>query len=282
MRITKLTIFIILLLNACKSAAVQRELSGRDSVYLIMSSYMNAPDLIDTLCRKDIAEAKQDVANGKIVMNDLLGFEKGNRRYKEQLQKLAESHGLVFEPEGEYCLIYVGQTQGCYSLYMDKIIAEKYGEDFERLLHHRADSLYFEQVKNDTIWYWKCDKKPKLLPDHTAIEWEIGGGIMFMGIILETEVKVPEVYIESIFPSDKYPTFVKVYITINKNGDVTDYRNDNQSRFDPADAVLYDKLFMIAVEEIKSKYNKWQPGTIAGYPINTKYEFRVYFKNKAS
>ncbi|MFT6443602.1 MAG: hypothetical protein ACJASM_003164 [Salibacteraceae bacterium] len=104
---------------------------------------------------------------------------------------------------------------------------------------------------------------------------------MFLGIIIETEVEVPEEKIESIFPSDKYQTFVDVYITIDKNGDVTNFRSDDFRRLE-SDTVLYDKLFPIAVEEIKSKYNKWNPGTIKDEPMNTEYEFRVYFKNKAT
>jgi hypothetical protein len=164
---------------------------------------------------------------------------------------------------------------------MDKIIAEIFGSNFKQLLHKQADNIYFEQAKTDTIWNWYCDKEPKLLPDHTVIEWEIGGGIMFLGIIIETEVEVPEEKIESIFPSDKYQTFVDVYITIDKNGDVTNFRSDDFRRLE-SDTVLYDKLFPIAVEEIKSKYNKWNPGTIKDEPMNTEYEFRVYFKNKAT
>ncbi|MEQ9351448.1 MAG: hypothetical protein RJQ00_02585 [Vicingaceae bacterium] len=275
------TLIFLSTIVSCRTTTYTGELTELDSVYLEMSNYIENPKPTDTICLNDIARARQDVAEGKIAINNLLGLERGNRRYSKQLKNLIEKQGLIFRPEGEYCVVYAGQTQGCYSLYMDKIIAERLGTDFKKRIHERADSIYFEQAKNDTIWNWYCDEKPKLLPDHSAIEWEIGGGILFLGIILETDVKVPENKIESVFPSDKYPTFVNVYITIDKNGDVTKFRDDSCRRQE-ADTTLHDQLFPIAVDEIKRNYNHWKPGTIRGEPMNTEYEFRVYFKNKAT
>ncbi|RED92979.1 hypothetical protein C7460_1273 [Marinoscillum furvescens DSM 4134] len=245
-----------------------------------MINYIENPKPTDTVCLSDLARAKRDAEEGKIAMNDLLGLDQGNRRYSRQLKNLIEEQGLIFRPEGEYCVVYGGQTQGCYSLYMDRLIAEQFGADFKKRIHERADSLYFEEVRNDTIWHWYCDEEPELLPDHSVIEREIGGGIMFLGIIIETDVQVPENKIESMFPSDKYPTFVDVDITIDKNGDVTKFEIDSLRRLE-SDKVLYDKLFPLAVGEIKKNYSRWKPGIIRGEPVNTTYEFRVYFKNKA-
>src|SRR5690625_1589245 len=52
----------------------------------------------------------------------------------------------------------------CYGAYMDKVLADKYGLDFKKQMHKKADSLFLENVikNNLAVYYGDCDERPKL------------------------------------------------------------------------------------------------------------------------
>lgn len=132
------------------------ELISLDSIYSELMAYVNKPNSNDTICLNDIRKAQNDMSNGIIVMNDRIGYDRGNKRYYNQLRTLCEQKGFSFQPEGEYCVVYEGQTQGCYGLFMDSLIYAQYGRNFKITLHEQADSLFLVEMSNDTIRRWFC------------------------------------------------------------------------------------------------------------------------------
>jgi hypothetical protein len=72
-------------------------------------------------------------------------------RQEKQLRELCNSTSLLFDYELFSCVGVSGQTSGCYGLYMDKIIAQKFGKNFKENLLKSADSIYI--ASHPTVYY---------------------------------------------------------------------------------------------------------------------------------
>jgi len=92
------------------------------------------------------------------------GFLFGDLRYEKEILKLCNEKGMEFKFDHIGCVIYEGQTQGCYGIFMDKIIMDKYGYNFKDSLHNVADSLFSLRVSRENliVEYWDCDERARL------------------------------------------------------------------------------------------------------------------------
>ena len=238
--------------------------------YSEMIDYVNNLDQGDTSCLADIKRAKEDLAKGKVVFTQTMGFLFGHIRFENELQELCRKNGLYYGVEMISDIEIDGQTQGCYGAYMDKIIIEKFGAGFKEKLRAKADSLFLAKAntQNKIVQYWDCDERPRL-PEETERnqdylttinvnkldivkdESDYGGWPFFdLGFIIEKDSSISGFYIRNFVPH------------LGKN-----------EKFE-------DELFKLAVQELKTNYSKWVPGTIKGIPVRTDNNVRIFFEKE--
>ncbi len=227
-------------------------------------SYVANPEPSDKLCISDINKAKSDIEENGIVFTQAVGFLFGHKRYEEELKKLCKDKGLKYDLDLIGCVQMEGQTQGCYGAYMDKMLIEKYGKDFKKNMHTKADSIFLNNaIKNNVaVYYGDCDERPVIadrsnredIPSLNITDIPIeedksdfGGWPFFdVGFIVETDSLISNVYINSwvahLKSNEKYK----------------------------------DELFKMAKEYLIKDYPKWRPGSINGVPVRTNSNVRIY------
>lgn len=234
--------------------------------------YLDNPNIADTLCINEINQAKKDIQKGNLKFIMPIRDE---TRYEQELEQLCEKFGLKFEYGYLGCMVYEGHTDACYEAFMDKVLAERFGSKFKEKLNKTADSLYYVNVRNDTIKYFYCDLEPK----HDKIYPGLG---IATNVSLNVKSKRKEWVSDGKDFYAIYDPFMDIEFTIDKSGTISNF---NLIDFVPQ---LYENLeykndlFEKAIDEIESNYFTWTPGSINGKKVNTYYTLRVRFKKDAN
>ena len=178
----KETITIVLLLICYNTSVGQTSFDTKDScdtfLYFMKSQdelqkYIDNPCPNDPTCKEDILKAKAEIERGQIKFLKPMSLGTFEVRQEQQLRKLCSSNGLIFDYELFSCLVSGGQTNGCYGLYMDKVIAQKFGSNFKEGLLKKADSIYVASLP--TVYYTNCDTLPRLYDKdvHESTEMDV-------------------------------------------------------------------------------------------------------------
>ncbi len=230
-------------------------------------NYIKKPKSKDTLCISDINRAKKDIANGKIVFTQEYGFMYGDIRYENELRKLCNDVGLVFDFDLISDVVFEGQTQGCYGAYMSRIIADKYGSDFKEKLHHKADSLFLINVnkQNKIIQYWDCDKRARLPNEEKRTNDDI------------PSISIKELDIKEDNSEYGGWPFIDLRFIVEKDSTLSHFRIREWVPHLETNEKFKDSLFIIAIDNMKDKFPKWVPGEISGVPVRTDNNVRVFF-----
>lgn len=227
-----------------------------------LEKYIQKPATTDSMCIIDIAKAKNDIANGKIVFGTPMGFGTHRLRQEKQLRELCKTYNLIFDYEMFGCVVYEGQTEGCYGAYMDKAIEDKYGKGFKEILLNKADSILLSN--NDTIAYYLCDKRPQI-PGKDDYETTL-------------EATVPEKLSKQL-KADKEGDlpFMDIGFYIDKSGNASGYfLNYFMDADSKSNQKFKDELFKVGVEQLKA-IKHWETGIVSGQKVNTENNVRVYF-----
>lgn len=226
-------------------------------------AYVKSLDLSDSLCISDIERAKKDINDGKIVFTQSLGLGFGSMRYEDELRKLCEKNGLAFDFDLIGCMVFEGQTQGCYGDYMDEMIKEKFGSGFKEKMHTQADSMFLFNTNsmNRTVQYWDCDERPRLptedkrtndyIPNTSASGIDIKGSngqwpFFDLGFVVEKDSTISNFYVRNFVAEAK----------------------ENEK--------YKDRLFSIAVQYVQSEYPIWIPGKIKDVSVRTDNNVRIF------
>ena len=229
-----------------------------------LMQYIESPCPTDTRCIDEIQKAKLMVESGRIEFLYPLGISIVKLRQEAQLRQLCRSMGLFFNYELQYCIVSAGRLNGCYGLYMVKIIAQRFGKDFKQNLLNKADSLF--AASYPTIDYYQCDKKPR-------IEGKSTQGSQYMTAIVSHEVY-------ERLQNRRTGSYPKVDIAfyIDSLGVPSDYSVWNFSFCDDVcDSVLKADLAEIAIKHV-SQYKQWLPGKLLGRKVRSRYVTTVSFK----
>jgi hypothetical protein len=226
--------------------------------------YIDNPCPNDSSCKMEISKAKSEIAEGKITFCSPQSLMIFDLRQEQQLRQLCKSHGLNFVYEYFSDIGATGQTQGCYGLYMDKIIAQKFGSKFKDNLLREADSLYV--LSNPTVYYTKCDTLPRLTNKDIFASTEMDvkiGRQLFDKLKVSQNGYYPQVdvgfYIDTIGNASNY--FVSQFIIYD------DIKENNRFK---------KKLIEIALGYIK-QFKIWKPGIILNRKVKTEYNVRLSF-----
>lgn len=228
--------------------------------------YVMNPDPNDSLCMYDIERAKKDIRNGKIVFTESMGLGSGEIRYEAELKKLCIEKGLIFDYDLISCLVFEGQTQGCYGAYMNEIIEEKFGAGFKERLHIQADSLFLADAiaQNTVVESWNCDEQPKLPNEGNGIDH-------FLPNISTNEIKISG-------KNGEWP-FFDLRFVVEKDSTISNFHISNFLAVTEENEKHKDKLFSIAVRHLQTNYPLWVPGKIKEVPVRTGNHVRVYLTN---
>lgn len=229
-------------------------------------NYIDNPCPGDTICRQAILKAKSDIEKGQIILVVAKGFGIRPLRQESQLRKLCDSIGLIFDYELFSDLGINGQTNGCYGLYMDKIIAQKFGRGFKENLLLKADSIYV--ASNPTVYFTNCDTVPRLYDKDI---FESGEMVVAIDKLLFHKLKVskygyyPQVYIGFYIDTAGIPSgyFLSQYIVYD------DIKQNNKFK-----TLLTKK----ALDYIK-QFKLWKPGIILNQKVKTEFVVRISFES---
>ncbi|AEH02740.1 hypothetical protein [Lacinutrix sp. 5H-3-7-4] len=231
-------------------------------------AYVSNPAKTDTLCISEINKAKSDIENEGIVFTQAVGFLFGHNRYEKELEKLCEEKGLKYDIDLIGCVVFEGQTQGCYGAYMDKVLSEKYGSDFKKNMHRKADSIFLENaIKNKiAIEYWDCDERPRL-PNEKE---RTSDYIPYLSVY-NIDIK------ENKKENGGWP-FFDVGFIVEKDSTISDFHIRNYVAELESNEKYKTQLFELAKEHLKEKYPLWIPGTINGVQVRTDNNVRIFLK----
>lgn len=264
--ITILTVTISVTFFSCgQNSQKEKMVHSKKESFRKLEYYIDNPAETDSMCLKSIAAAKADIANGKLVF--FISFDEGKyqMRQEKQLMELCKFYHLELDYELTGCVIYEGQTQGCYGAYMGKIIEQKYGKGFIKMLFKKADSLLVES--NDTVLSYYCDKLPQI-PGRDVEEGEEANVV----------VNVPKKFRESLKADSigDFP-FMDIGFYIDRSGNASGYFLDFFNDVgNVSNQKLQDDLYKLGISRLK-KIKRWEPGLINGQRMITEHNVRVYF-----
>jgi antitoxin component YwqK of YwqJK toxin-antitoxin module len=233
--------------------------------------YVSNPREDDFLCFEGIKRAKQDIKKGKLKFCYNMTAT-SSLRYENDLAELCNTYDLIYENELTSCIAFKNQTEGCYCSFMDKILLEKYGENFKAELHQKADSIFFEKViKNNLIVkHYNCDERPRL-PNESKRWKDYLATIMVDNIAIKKDSGRVEEY---AFP------LIDLGFVINENGEISDFRINNFAPMAEENRKYKNELYNISVEYVKKNHSKWIPGKIKNKAVSTENNVRIFFKLK--
>lgn len=226
----------------------------------------------DTLCTSGIRKAERQAKDSLCFVIWTGSFERP-LRYENELNDLVKKYGLKFDFELENDVVYENQTQGCYKDYMDKQLMERFGKNFKMRQHLKADSLFLINHLSDTICSLDCDKEPTF----------IGKKVSVSGITMTVNLPVKDKRNEwtsngkAMFAV--YRPHIDLEFVVDKNGDISTFRLVEFVSMRHENEAFKDRLFELAIKELKDNYSKWKPGEIKGVRVNTIHILRVEFKN---
>ncbi len=128
--------------------------------------YLKNPEESDTMCINAIERAKIDLKNYEGIFTQATCFGCEFRPYIQEIKEIVINKGFKFQIEDYGCVIFEGQTDGCYSGYVNMIMKDRFGQDYyQDILDEAKENFIFNLVKNDSIisiYALEEDEKPKL------------------------------------------------------------------------------------------------------------------------
>jgi hypothetical protein len=229
-------------------------------------AYVSNPAKTDELCISEIEKAKTDIKKEGIVFTQVVGFLFGHNRYENELKELCKQKGLKYDIDLIGCVVFEGQTQGCYGAYMDKALSEKYGSNFKENMHQKADSLFLVNAIDRTVYYGDLDNRPRLPSENKRNSDDLGY------VYFENS----EIKIESNKWNDL--PFMDIGFIVHKDSTISNF---NVSNFvAKGNNKFKTDLFNLAVNKIKTEYPIWIPGSIKGILLESDNNIRIHFRKK--
>ena len=264
--------FFSLLLLTCSCKKENDKIKNNKVVELIKIPNGNDPKYLlnhpksDTLCSSDIQKAKNDIAKYNKLYIKTICFGCDNKPFEEELEEVLKKRKIKQVIEDIGCVVYEGQTQGCYSSYIELKMKEKYGENYFSDIEKEAEKILIKNIKEKnkllSIYDLEDKEKPKILNPNVKIESDYYSTIK---VSLPTKI-------------NSYKSlFVDITFVIEKDGTISNLSISNWVN-DAIDEKFKKQLIEIAFETLKKDYNSWKPGTYKGNITRTENTLRIDFK----
>ncbi len=235
------------------------------------SQYDDIPES-DKECQRELAKARADVANRRLVYchhAGSLGYF-GLRSGKE-LAELLEKHDIEFTEEMTSDVIVEGHTQWCYCGLMEEQIATTHGENFiDSLIDVSDDWFVKNSISNgDTIYYGECDVRPRYPGDDEHPD-EFSRDLQTE---MEGVLRYPRGYLQR--PNYDSSAFVDIRFVVDTSGQasIIHYR----FLFDMDANHQYKDTLMGQIER-SIRLTGWEPGRVRGRKVKADMNYRVDFE----
>ncbi|WP_129540973.1 hypothetical protein [Flavobacterium sp. 140616W15] len=234
----------------------------------------------DTICIKELEDAKKDLKNNKIIYCNYTGAPTHfPLRAQKEMDSILKLYNIEFRNESSPCLVDEKVNYHCYCELMQEKIDEKFGEKFIDSLLFISDSLHI--LKNlDELYYngsmagsWD---KPALFPGDTHYDEINHSGLQKA---FDSKVIYPKNYRYSNNPNSL--AFLQVYLDIDRNGNAKIHDShieffDYKTKESGYNKKHWEYLKKIAFPLIEK--TKWIPAKIKNINVNSKNDITIYLK----
>jgi hypothetical protein len=232
----------------------------------------------DTTCIKEIAKAKTDLKNNKLVYCNYVGNIVWQAlRAENEMQSLLKQNGIEYKDESSPCVIQDNRNYHCYCDFMQEKINDKFGDKFTDSLLYIADSLWI--IKNrDKVFDCgsesSCWDKPAMFPGDSIYDQTNHSGLQKE---FDKLVKYPTDFRLKIGKNSM--AMLQVYLDIDEKGKAkvtnTQFVWDS-SKDEEYYRKFWDYFKSIAIPLIEK--TTWTPATIKSIGVKSKNDIFIYLK----
>jgi hypothetical protein len=266
-------IFLVILFFAisCKKNSNNKvDVKKTETLKLVFNNsdpkYLLNPPKSDTLCSNDIERAKRDINKYHKLFIQTICFGCRSKPFETEIEEVLKKQKIKKVVEDIVCVVFEGQTQGCYSGYISLKMKEQYGDNYFSKIEKEAESIFIKNIieKNKvvSIYDLKDKEKPKIINPEVYIESDY-----YTTIKVNLPVKI-----------DTYKSlFADITFIIEKDGTISNLSVANWVN-DTVDEKFKKDLITTALKILKEDYNHWNPGKYKGNIIRTENTLRVSFE----
>jgi len=224
----------------------------------------------DTICIKEISQAKTDFKNNKLVYCNYVGNIVWQAlRAENEMQSLLKQNGIEYQDESSPCVIQDNRNYHCYCEFMQEKINEKFGDNFTDSLLYKADSLWIMKNRDkvfDCGSKSSCWDKPAMFPGDT-----ICNCLNHSGLQKEFDKLVSYSTDYSKKFGENSGAMLQLYLDIDENGNaiVTNTQFVWDSSKDEDYYINFWNYFKSVAIPLIEK-TKWTPATIKSIGVKSK------------
>lgn len=267
-----LFVLILFLSISCKKENNPELNSKKTEIIKLVSNKSNDPKYLlnptksDTMCIAAIERAKTEInANSKLFIKRIcLGCR--SKAFDSEIETVLKKKKIKLVFEDIDCVIYNGQTQGCYSGYIELKMKELYGENYFYEIENEAEKLFIQNIveKDKIVSIYDLDdkEKPKIINQKVTIEDDY-----------YTTIKA-----NFPFKIKSYKSlYADITFIIEKNGTISNLLVSNWVN-NAVDEKFKNDLIAKAIITLKKEYNHWNPGKYKTNKVRTENTLRINFE----
>ncbi|MRX69384.1 hypothetical protein SAMN06265349_10680 [Flavobacterium resistens] len=234
---------------------------------LVYTKYMENVPKTDTLCSGEIERAKNDLSKYDGVYVQTICFGCDFKPYEEEIKEVLKRKKFKLGIQDLGCVIYQGQTQGCYSAYIDLKMKAKYGENYKSEIENDAIKILIKNIninnKVISIYDLEPNEKPKILNPKIAIENDYYTTI-------KTNLPINKKSMNDLFTDIEF--------IVEKDGTISNLKETNWVNEKGINKKYKQELVNLAINTLKKDYNNWKPGTYKGVKARIENTLRISFE----
>lgn len=270
-----LLLFVIsLLIISCKKNTKTHNTSILDTTKVVKlpapldyTKYLKNVPKTDSLCNREIDRAKDDLSKYDGIYVQTICFGCDFKPYEEEIKEVLKKKKFKLGIQDIGCVIYEGQTQGCYLAYIDLKMKEKYGENYKSEIENEAVKILIKNIninnKIISIYDLEQNEKPKILDPKIAIENDYY-------ITIKTDLPINRKSMHSLFTD--------IDFIVEKDGTISNLKETNWVNEKGIDKKYKQDLVNLAINTLEKDYNNWKPGTYKGTKTRTQNSLRISFE----
>lgn len=243
-----------------KPETVKLIFNNRDPKYLL------DPPKYDTLCKNEIERAKSDITKYHKLFIKTICFGCRSKPFETEIEEVLKKRKIKPVIEDIGCVVFDGQTQGCYSGYISLKMKEQFGENYFTKIEKEAEYIFIKNIteKNIVVSIYDLEEneKPKIISQKVFIESDY-----YTTIKANLPVKI-----------DTYKSlFADITFIIEKDGTISKLSVANWVN-DAVDEKFKNDLITKSLKALKKDYNHWKPGNYKGNITRTENTLRVSYE----
>jgi hypothetical protein len=228
--------------------------------------YLLNPPKTDTLCISDIERAKKDLIKYEKLFIKTICLGCKAKPYEAEIEEVLKKRNIKLVIEDIGCVGYEGQTQGCYSGFIELKMKEKFGVEYFNDIEKEAEKIFIDNIdkENKVVSVFDLDDKeiPKIMSPKIYIASDY-----YTTMKVDLPIKI-----------DTYKSlFVDITFIIEKDGTISNLSISNWVN-DAISEKFKTELIDYALKTLKQDYNRWRPGKYKGIIVRTKNTLRINFE----